>query len=1224
MLATAGFAPGASADVPNRTYRADQLYQIISPQMGASDHNQPSIVDGLLLIAGNATHEVWDIADPFRPVLVSEFQGPHHDGEAESHQIAFARYPDGRRFAVSTSGLGVDLWDLTDMNAPALLSAFELEGIAYGDNTEAVWGLFWQGDYIYVGGTNTGLHVVDARDPSNPSLVTRLPTSALGGVSAGPLFALGNLLVVTTPKDVAGLATVDIGDPANPAVLDFDTPPGASYIGGFYGSHAYLLTPFRTYDVTSDPSNIQLMGSVDTERVEYMSFGDGFLFLGALRPNPGIFKIPLESPNTLDMSVKIEGREGILPLNDDQFSIPVGNLVVISDDELDMGTVLAVHDTARDSTPPTVQYVNPKPGATNQPVTTRIGLSFSDQIDFESVDPSTLVVRPVGGAAPLSGKWGHIQTLVSFWPDEPLEPETTYEIVIPAGGITDLVGNPIADDFTSAFSTGAMVSLPTCEIADPSAAPAGEAVLLEANPAAGDATYTWEFGDGSVSPSEVVSGASHEYQRPGRYPVTLTVETASGSRSCSTVQVVHRQLTAASPTRSTGIFVDEERGRAWVVNPDANTVSAIDTTTLVKSFEVPVGEDPRTLAQAPDGSIWVANHGSSNVSVLDPTTGGVDVTIGLPYGSQPYGVVFSPDGEAAYVTLQATGQILRIDPVARCVVSSLSVGPDIDGVVPQIRGAAVTADSRQVFVTRFVSPRSHGEIYSADARLSLVRRHTLSKELTPDEKNAGRGVPNYVSSLAISPDGLRIWVPSKKDNTDRGLVRDGEALNTDNTVRTVVSQLEIGGTELHRSRIDIDNHDMAFAATSSPKGDVVFVTSQGTNQVDVFDAYEGRLLAGFSVGLAPRGLVLDDAGRLFVQNFMSRSVSVFDVSGLLSGLDNSVRPLAEVDTVDNELLTEEVRVGKQIFYNADSPQMSQDGYVSCASCHLDGGQDGRVWDFTDRGEGLRNTITLRGRAGVGHGPVHWTGNFDEIQDFENDIRLHFGGSGLMSTEDFEAEDRAHPLGGPKAGLSAALDALAAYVSSLDDFPASPYRNQDGSFTDDALAGRAIYERLDCSTCHSGTAMTDSAVGVLHEVGTASAESGQRLGESLAGFDTPTLRGVWATAPYLHDGSATTLLEVLENPAHGNAAKLSIEDRQALVSYLLELEGPETDSGEPRSTTSFALCDEAMPRSPSTPAQSGSQADGGCACVSVGSGSRHPQVPWLLALAAALGLRRRRR
>ena len=44
-------------------------------------------------------------------------------------------------------------------------------------------------------------------------------------------------------------------------------------------------------------------------------------------------------------------------------------------------------------------------------------------------------------------------------------------------------------------------------------------------------------------------------------------------------------------------------------------------------------------------------------------------------------------------------------------------------------------------------------------------------------------------------------------------------------------------------------------------------------------------------------------------------------------------------------------------------------------------------------------------------------------------------------------------------------------------------------------------------------------------------SGKRLGATLTGIDPPTLRDVWATAPYLHDGSAVTLADAVR--AHTN-------------------------------------------------------------------------------------------
>ena len=499
---------------------------------------------------------------------------------------------------------------------------------------------------------------------------------------------------------------------------------------------------------------------------------------------------------------------------------------------------------------------------------------------------------------------------------------------------------------------------------------------------------------------------------------------------------------------------------------------------------------------------------------------------------------------------------------------------------------------------------------------ALPRTIALAKELTPDEADAGRGVPNYVNAITLSPDGTQAWVPSKKDNTDRGVVRDGEKLNTDNTVRTVVSRIDLAtGEEDHAARLDLDNHDSATAAAVSPRGDLVFVASQGTNQVDVIDAYDGKLVAGFTTGLAPQGLELSASGKLFVQSFLSRTLDVYDVSGLLEGTDGAAHKLAAVETVADEPLAPEVLLGKQIFYNADTRQMSQDGYTSCASCHVDGGQDARVWDFTDRGEGLRNTITLHGRAGVAHGPVHWTGNFDEIQDFENDIRNHFGGSGFMTDEQFDEGDRSDPLGDAKAGQSESLDALAAFVASLDEYPRSPYRDQNGALTPEAAAGAKVYASLDCESCHSGPHRTDSAVGVLHDVGTASDTSGQRRGEPLEGLDTPTLIGLWATAPYLHDGSAPTLHDVLDNPEHGNAAGLSRTQKQQLVAYLLQLEGPDAEPHTPRA---LPLC-VAPPDAPAGSAAS--TPSGGCGCRHAGGNA--PAAPWALLVPLIIALRRRR-
>ena len=77
--------------------------------------------------------------------------------------------------------------------------------------------------------------------------------------------------------------------------------------------------------------------------------------------------------------------------------------------------------------------------------------------------------------------------------------------------------------------------------------------------------------------------------------------------------------------------------------------------------------------------------------------------------------------------------------------------------------------------------------------------------------------------------------------------------------------------------------------------------------------------------------------------------------------------------------------------------------------------------------------------------------------------------------------------------------------------------------------------------------SDSAPNNLHDIGTLKASSGKRLGAPLTGIDTPTLRGVWATAPYLHDGSAATLAAAVA--AH-DGVNLSAAEMNQLVAYLL--------------------------------------------------------------------------
>ena len=179
-----------------------------------------------------------------------------------------------------------------------------------------------------------------------------------------------------------------------------------------------------------------------------------------------------------------------------------------------------------------------------------------------------------------------------------------------------------------------------------------------------------------------------------------------------------------------------------------------------------------------------------------------------------------------------------------------------------------------------------------------------------------------------------------------------------------------------------------------------------------------------------------------------------------------------------------------------------------------------------------------------------------MQDFEGQIRSLAGGTGLMTDAAFNTATRNQPLGTTKAGVSADLDAMAAYVASLNTFSTSPFRTSAGALSTAANAGKTVYTNLGCGSCHAGAAFTGSGINTLLNIGTIKAASGKRLGATLTGIDIPTLRDVWGTAPYLHDGSAATLADAVR--AH-NGVTVNTTDMNNLVAYLREVGSEETTS-----------------------------------------------------------------
>lgn len=678
-------------------------------------------------------------------------------------------------------------------------------------------------------------------------------------------------------------------------------------------------------------------------------------------------------------------------------------------------------------------------------------------------------------------------------------------------------------------------------------------------------TYSWNFGDGSTATTFSTSpNTTHTFTTPGLYVVTLSAKDINGIVTTrSFEQAVATNKTAQSPARSTPI-VTESRGtnpsRIWVVNPDNDSVSVLDTTSnsLISEINLGTGSSPRNVAIAPDGRIWVTNKGAASITVISPTTLAVVQTIAMPRASQPHGIAFAPNGSAAYVVLEATGQLVKLDPSTGAQLATVALGSNP-------RHLSISADSATIFTPLFITPPLPGESTATidtssaggqvrvinTANMSISKTITLQHSDKTDTEIQGSGIPNYLGVPVISPDGTSAWLPSKQDNIKRGIARNGLDLNFQNTVRAISSRIEISTlSEDYARRIDHDNSSLGSAAVYHPSGVYLFVALETSRQVAVVDAIGGHELFKINVGIAPQGLTLSaDGNTLYVQNFMDRSVSILDLTPLTNQGNLTTNMIAVAYSINSEKLPANVFAGKQLFYDAKDTRLARDSYMSCASCHSEAGHDGRVWDFTGFGEGLRNTIALNGRAGMGHGFVHWSANFDEIQDFEGQIRNFAGGTGLMSNADFNTGTRSQQLGDKKAGVSTDLDNLAAYVGSLSNFAQNPNRNADGTLTTVAAAGKVVFANS-CASCHAGNNFTNSKdATTLTNIGTINALSGKRLGATLSGIDVPTLRDVWTTAPYLHNGSATTIQAAIQ--AHNNLT-LNATDLANVVAYVQQI------------------------------------------------------------------------
>ena len=302
--------------------------------------------------------------------------------------------------------------------------------------------------------------------------------------SVGSVHTVGNQMILGNAGGTANggsnsgeFATVDISDPLTPKVQDIATGIG-NYSVGFYGNFVTMqggggTDQIQVWDV-SDPTDVVLKRTIDLSDIGnstgfalYSAFQDKF-FQGPMFRNYHKMSFDYDQASPTLANAGVKTADGPIDKTYEFVSV-VGNLIIGAGGGNGDGLKIVPHQTGRDRTAPEVNFVSPAADATNQALTSRIGVTVTDTLDFTTVSTAHFQVNPVGGA-PIDGVFTYSRNYLNFTPSQPLLADTTYQITIPSDGIEDLTGNGI-ESFTSYFSTGNQIIIsndPSLVITSPS------------------------------------------------------------------------------------------------------------------------------------------------------------------------------------------------------------------------------------------------------------------------------------------------------------------------------------------------------------------------------------------------------------------------------------------------------------------------------------------------------------------------------------------------------------------------------------------------------------------------------------------------------------------------------------------------------------------------------------------------------------------------------------
>ena len=547
------------------------------------------------------------------------------------------------------------------------------------------------------------------------------------------------------------------------------------------------------------------------------------------------------------------------------------------------------------------------------------------------------------------------------------------------------------------------------------------------------------------------------------------------------------------------LITEKGRNRISIFSPDGKT--------LLRT--IPVDESPTGILLDADKAYVTTNAATGHLQIISLETGKQETAIAT--GSGACYPIFGPDKKHIYVCNQFQNTVSEVDPAIHQVIRSVKV-------LREPKSALFSKDGEYLFVTNFL-PAQRADVDYVAACVSVIRMSDFTKVKDIQLANGS----NALRGICMTPDGKYIYISHNlgRFTVPTSQLQQGWMNTSAFSIIDVAKQEFIGA-------VVVDEPERGAAGIWSIvcNDETLFITHSGTHEISVIDHkamldkflnypnksmldYDLRFLYGLRKripleGNGPRKMIMEN-GKLYIPTYFADILNIVDAQ------------TCEIATVNLNPDREESAENKGERYFNDASHCFQNRQ-SCNGCHPgDARTDGMNWDLMN--DGVGNSKNCKSLLFSHPTPPSMISGIRETAEWA--VRAGFK---FIQFFDITEED------------AVCVDA---YLKSLRPVP-SPYL-VDGELSDLAKEGRKIFEKLNCTECHSGPYYTDLKM--------------HRIGEDIEfekGWDTPTLREVWRTAPYLFDGRAATMEEVFEIHKHGIDKKVSKKEIKALTEYVNSL------------------------------------------------------------------------